>query len=193
MDGSPDIRPASRFADVAAILAPRKPGAQGCWCLSYRLGPAAAAELVGEARGRHVADLCARPSRAPGVLAYDGDEPIGWAGIAPTSEVRGLVQSARYPTAEGDVWTLFCFRVRAGRTRGGVARALLHGAVAYAASQGACAVDAYPVDNHGERVDRTLASFGFRALFEEAGFSLRERLDVRRGGFQVVAMRRSLV
>ncbi len=31
---------AARFDDGAAILAPKKAGAQGCWCLSHRLSPA---------------------------------------------------------------------------------------------------------------------------------------------------------
>ncbi|MEU6147844.1 hypothetical protein ABZ848_46845 [Streptomyces sp. NPDC047081] len=42
-------------------------------------------ELRGPARGEYVAGLCgAEPP--PGVLAYDGDVPVGWAAVAPRAD-----------------------------------------------------------------------------------------------------------
>lgn len=61
----------ARFEDVRTILGPKREGAQGCWCLSVRLGPEEDAELRGEARAEAVAKLCRRRAHAPGVLAYD--------------------------------------------------------------------------------------------------------------------------
>ena len=84
---------AARFADVEAILAPKKAGAQGCWCLSYRLAPADNDALRQPHRGEELLRLCRRRSHVPGVLAYDGDEVVGWAAVAPRSELNGLADS----------------------------------------------------------------------------------------------------
>jgi GNAT superfamily N-acetyltransferase len=193
-----DIRPATaaRFEDVVTILGPKREGAQGCWCLGYRLGHPEESELVGaRARSEAMHALCRRRSHAPGVLAYADDEVVGWAAISPREELAEFTRAARYQVGTGDdddPWVAFCFRVRAGHGRQGVARALLIGAVEYAAERGAGAVIGYPVDNHGERVDRTLASVGTRAMFERAGFAAVAELPGRRSGFAQVLMRREV-
>jgi hypothetical protein len=42
--------------------------------------------------------------------------------------------------------------------------------VRFAFEHGAPAVESYPIDNHGQRIDTTSAFVGTRALFEAAGF-----------------------
>jgi GNAT superfamily N-acetyltransferase len=98
--------------------------------------------------------------------------------------------SHRYPNrCEPGVWVVWCFRVRAGHGGKGVAQALLGGAVEYARTHGARAVEGFPVDNGDERVDRTLASFGVRSMFGRAGFTKVAELAGRRGGFPQPVMR----
>jgi len=160
---------AARFDDVSAILAPKKAGAQGCWCLTYRLAPAANEALRAPHRADELLRLCRRRSRVPGVLAYAGDEVVGWAAIAPRSELPGLIERV-FPVDEDDPWALTCFRVRAGHGRKGVARALLAGAVEYAEAREAPATVAYPVDAGSQRIDRTQASAGLLSWFLDAGF-----------------------
>lgn len=162
---------AARFDDVATILAPKKPDAQGCWCLSYRFEAADNEALKAPHRAEEVARLCRR-RRSPGVLAYDGDEVVGWAGIAPRSELVGL-HAERFPgLPDADPWVIFCFRVRAGNARRGIARALLDGAVEYAFASAAPAVLAYPIDAGGDKIDRTQASAGLQEWFTAAGFEV---------------------
>lgn len=190
-----DVKPATaaRFADVTTILGPKKAGAQGCWCLAYLLGHTEESKLVGPERAEHMASLCRRRVHAPGVLAYADGEVVGWAGIVPRSELHEYTHGRRYGAQDDvDAWTIYCLRVRAGLGRRGVATALIEGAVAYAASKGAPAVDAYPVDNDGAKVDRTLASVGTRPMFERAGFAVLRRVDGTRDGFAQVVMRREL-
>ena len=74
----------------------------------------------------------------------------------------------------------------------GVAHALLAGAVAYAREQGAPAVEGYPVDNRGEKVDLTMAFVGTRGLFEAAGFVKAANTAAVAGGFPRVLMRLDL-
>jgi hypothetical protein len=76
--------------------------------------------------------------------------------------------------------------------RRGVGHALLDGAVAFAREHDAPAVEGYPVDNQGAKVDLTMAYVGTRALFEAGGFTLASATDAVSGGFPRVIMRRAL-
>jgi GNAT superfamily N-acetyltransferase len=186
-----EVRPATAFDDVAAILGPRNPAASVCWCLSHRLDGRINAELVGPARAEYVRQLTDRPV-APGVLAYDDDVVVGWAAVAPRSELP-FQHSRKIPHVDDlPVWSVWCFRVRPGHRGRGVARALLPGAVDFAASHGAPAVEGYPVDNRGHKVDLTMAYVGTRGLFEQAGFTKAADTDSVAGGFHRVLMRRTL-
>ena len=69
---------------------------------------------------------------------------------------------------------------------------LLEGAVAYARANGAPAVEGYPVDNRGEKVDLTMAYVGTRSLFERGGFTKASDTDSISGGFPRVVMRLAL-
>jgi GNAT superfamily N-acetyltransferase len=194
-----EVRPATaeRFDDVATVLGPRTPDANVCWCLSHRVDSRTNRELVGPARREYVRELTRRPV-APGVLAYDGDGDgngdvvVGWAAVAPRAELP-VARSRLIPHVDDlPVWSLWCVRVRPGHRGKGIAHALVRGAVEYAASQGAPAVEGYPVDNDGAKVDLTMAFVGTRSLFERAGFTRAADTGAVAGGFPRVLMRRAL-
>ncbi|SFT51153.1 Ribosomal protein S18 acetylase RimI [Geodermatophilus amargosae] len=188
-----EVAPATsaRFDDVATVLGPRNPDANVCWCLSHRLDSRTNRELVGPARGEFVRELTGRPV-APGVLAYDGGEVVGWTAVAPRAELP-FERSRKIPHVDDlPVWSLWCVRVRPGHRGQGIAHALVRGAVEYAASNGAPAVEGYPVDNEGRKVDLTMAYVGTRSLFEKAGFTKAADTDAVAGGFPRVLMRRAL-
>jgi hypothetical protein len=73
-----------------------------------------------------------------------------------------------------------------------VSHALLAGAVEFARAHGAPAVEGYPVDNDGARVNPTLAYVGTRRLFESAGFTKAADTTAVSDGFPRVLMRRDL-
>ena len=79
-----EVRPARSFADLRTMVGPKNPDANVCWCLSHRLESKLHRSLVGPERAAYVEKLTRRKV-APGVLAYDGDEVVGWAAIAPRS------------------------------------------------------------------------------------------------------------
>ncbi|WP_418955462.1 GNAT family N-acetyltransferase [Streptomyces tritici] len=164
-----EVRPASEFEDVRAVLGPKSPGANVCWCLSYRIPSKLNNELRGPARGEYVAGLC-RAEIPPGVIAYDGEEPVGWAAVAPRAET-GFARNRKIPHVDDlPVWSLWCVRVRPGHRKQGVSHALIAGAVEFARSHGAPVVEAYPLDNGDAKVDLTMAYAGLRKNFERAGF-----------------------
>jgi len=82
--------------------------------------------------------------------------------------------------------------VRPGHRKQGISHALVDGAVAYARGRGAPAIEGYPVDNRGERVDLTMAYVGTRALFERAGFEFAAETRSVLNGFSRVLMRLDL-
>lgn len=91
-------------------------------------------------------------------------------------ETRAFARNRLIPHVdELDVWSLWCFRVRPGYRKQGVSHALIEGAVAYARERGAPAIEGYPVDNHGEKVDLTMAYVGTKVLFEKRASCRRRR------------------
>ncbi|MCR2763444.1 GNAT family N-acetyltransferase [Microbacterium sp. zg.B48] len=185
-----EVRPAARFADLQTMLGPKRSDADVCWCLSYRLGAKENRELRGPARAAKTAALL--EAGPPGVLAYRDDEVVGWAAIHPRADTS-FATSRKIPHVDDlDVWSLWCVRVRPGHRGEGISHALVAGAVVFARTSGAPAVEAYPVDNRGAKVDLTMAYVGTRRLFEKAGFTEAADTDSVLNGFPRVLMRLDL-
>ncbi|HEX2152569.1 MAG TPA: GNAT family N-acetyltransferase [Acidimicrobiia bacterium] len=184
------VRPATVFDDVKTMVGPKRPDANVCWCLSYRIPSQENVTLTGPARGEKVRQLI---DEGPiGVLAYDGEEVVGWAAVAPRAETT-FARSRKIPHVDDlDVWSVWCIRVRAGHRRKGISHDLLQGAIAFAREHGAPALEGYPVDNQGEKVDLTMAYVGTRQLFERAGFTKVSDTDSVLDGFPRVLMRLDL-
>ncbi len=170
------------------MLGPKKPDSSVCWCLSHRLDSRTNRQLLGPARGEHVRTLCDRDV-APSVLADDGEDVVGWAAVAPRAELP-FARSTKIPHVDDlPVWSLWCVRVRLGHRGKGVSHRLLEGAVSYARTMGAPAVEGYPVDNRGEKLDLTMAYVATRTLFKRAGFIKAADTRAVSGGFPRVLMR----
>ncbi|WP_418275781.1 GNAT family N-acetyltransferase [Isoptericola jiangsuensis] len=186
-----EVRPASTYDDVRTLVGPKRPGANVCFCLSYRIGSAENQDLRGTARADRVRELCAEDP-APGVIAYDGSEPVAWAAIHPRSDTS-FATNRKIPHVDDlPVWSLWCVRVRPGHRKQGLTRPLIEGAVEFARAAGAPVVEAYPVDNGTERVDLTMAYVGTRAMFADAGFTWAADTSSVLNGFPRVLMRRDL-
>ena len=184
-------RPATSFDDVRTMVGPTRPDANVCWCLSYRLTSSREnRELDGPARGERVRALMAQGP--PGARAYDGDEVVGWAAVHPRADTS-FATNRKIPHVDDlDVWSVWCIRVRPGHRGQGILHALLAGAVDLAPEQGAPAVEGYPVDNRGAKVDQTMAYVGTKALFEAAGFVQAAETSSVVSGFPRVLMRLDL-
>lgn len=187
-----EVRPAENFDDIATMVGPKKPTSNVCWCLSYRIPSAQNQQLVREQRGEFVKELC--DTGVPlGVLAYDdAGEVIGWAAVSPRADTT-FARNRKIPHVDDlPVWSVWCIRVRPGHRKQGISHALLAGAVDYARSNGAPAIEGYPVDNKGAKVDLTMAYVGTRGLFEKAGFVRAADTSSVLAGFPRVLMRLSL-
>lgn len=159
-----------RFDDFADVINPNR-RAEHCWCLSHRLRLNEIEELGDGDRERAMRRLCEREN-PPGVLAYLDDRPVGWCNIGLRTDIPRLVHSSLIrPVDDVPVWSIVCVVVRGGHRKQGVTTPLIEGAIAYARSRGAPAVESYPVDPQG-RMDTTMAFVGTRAMFERVGFEV---------------------
>ena len=174
-----DVRTApltpERWADLEAVFGGGRGDCGRCWCMYWRLPRRDfEASLGSRARGLFRARVEAGPP--PGLLAYRGDDPVGWVQVGPRADVpqwngaRRL--TAPLPDAPPDdprVWGISCFVTKAGCRRQGIATALLAGAVDWARRNGARVLDACPVDAGADRPPISLYH-GLASTFRQAGF-----------------------
>lgn len=149
---------------------------RGCWCMHPRLTAAQTRALPGtgstQQRRRDAMTELARRSRAPGLLAFEGEAPVGWIAVAPRDELARVEASRATPRIdEAAVWVIPCVTVRKTARGHGIGLALIQAAVAYAAEQGAPAVEAYPRAGAARTGDDN-AYFGTEPLFRRAGFEV---------------------
>jgi GNAT superfamily N-acetyltransferase len=185
---SVQVLPATgRWDDFAAFMVPRKPGAGGCVCMSYR-----DSRLGMPERLEYMKAECST-APGPGVLAYVDDQVAGWCSVAPKSTYRRLMNSRTIPhlDEEREPWSVVCFVVRAGFRKRGLMHDLLDGAIDHAQSGGATIIEGYPVDT-GERVDQISGYVGTVRLFEAHSFVRVRATDAHSGGVQRWVMRREL-
>ncbi|SDO78161.1 Acetyltransferase (GNAT) family protein [Pedococcus dokdonensis] len=183
-----------RFEDFADVINKnRRP--THCWCLSHRIQAKEITELGGTgktAREKAARALCER-EHPPGVVTYLDGEPVGWCNIGPRAEIPRLRDSTlMLPVDDLPVWSIVCVVVRSGFRKRGVTQHLIEGAVEYAASNGAPAVEAHPVDPGGQRMDLTMAFVGTKAMFAKCGFEVVGTTDAVASKLPRLVMRRDL-
>lgn len=173
--------PADRagFDDVQAVFGTHGAAAR-CLCQRYKLHPH-------ESFGRQPVELRAERLRAQisgddtdgapssGLVAFEGEEPVGWCAVEPRRNYCGLVRNQKVPWADRDedrtdpgVWALTCLFVRPGHRRQGISRALVEAAVETARRGGARTIEAYPMTTTNALTDELHP--GLLSTFLEAGF-----------------------
>lgn len=151
----------------------RAGASNGCWCMYWRVGP----RYRDRPRADNKRDLkhLAGSGQPPGLLAFDRGVAVGWCELAPRADLSWLA-GGRYfrPGDDLAVWSLPCFYVRRTYRRQGVMGALIESALAVAASSGAPAVEAYPVDTAVPGHTRNLF-MGVASEFARHGFRVVDR------------------
>ncbi|HLQ78454.1 MAG TPA: GNAT family N-acetyltransferase [Terriglobia bacterium] len=164
-------------------------GDRDCWCQYWRQSSSA---YSSNAPGSGKKDLLqqVRNGPPPGMLAYFNDRPVGWLGFWPRENLERLAHSRTIPKIDDKpVWSIVCFKIQVGYRRKGIAKALLRGAIETAREFGAPAIEAYPIDPQGERIDVSLGYVGFIKMFEAAGFQRIVETSARSDGRTRILMR----
>jgi GNAT superfamily N-acetyltransferase len=184
-----DVRPVTpeRWDDLERLFGPV--GAySNCWCTWWRLGAKEWNDATPDER-RSVLRRAVEGGSEPGLLAYDGDEPIGWVAVAPRAEYPRLNRSPHTrPVDDVPVWSITCFWIRPDRRATGVAARLLEAAVEHARAHGAPAVEGYPIDPAVRPSAPADSYTGVVAMFTNRGF---DEIARRTATSRVVVRRRA--
>jgi GNAT superfamily N-acetyltransferase len=155
---------AQRAADLDAFACAH--GKFGyCSCMRWRLPSGRYREMGRNGRAAALAGLV-RADEPVGVLAYQGEQAVGWCSIAPRDSYRAIGASRVIPRLPGDrVWSVTCFFLAPQARRRGLTAPLLEAACAYAARSGALIAEAYPWPGGA-----SYRYMGTRDLYLGAGF-----------------------
>lgn len=178
---SVQVRPATadRWSDVVRVFGRRGDDPAWCWCRLF-LDSATYESADSKPRLDNREALRQEITHAavpPGLLAYVGDQPVGWTRLGPRSDfprVTGNRALAKVLTDDPGVWWVTCFAVDSRHRRSGVGSALLKAAVEFAREHEATAVEGHPVDVaalSAARVGGSAVYTGTVAMFSAAGFS----------------------
>jgi len=164
------IRPAtpSRWGDVAALFG-ASGACDGCWCQFWKLRHAEYKAGRGAGHRRRLMRQV-KGGLVPGLLAYAGDEPVGWVAVAPRAAYPRLAGHRTLGPVDGlPVWSAPCFFVKRGWRGLGVAGALLAAAADRARRAGAPALEGYPIDSSA-KLGAAFVYTGVLSTFARAGF-----------------------
>jgi GNAT superfamily N-acetyltransferase len=143
----------------------------GCWCWWWRL---AGVEHWDEVKGEKAHERlrqAVQSGRVHGMLAFDGETPVGWCSFEPRASLPRLERSPAFrgTLAEG-VWFVGCFFIGRGWRRRGLAEVLLGNAIGVMEREGARSVEAVPKDTHGRPQADAFLFTGTYGMFERHGF-----------------------
>jgi GNAT superfamily N-acetyltransferase len=165
-----------RWEDVVALFGTRG-DPSWCWCQFFlSTGKDSDSAADNRAAFRRQVTTSARP---PGLLAYAGDEPVGWVQLGPRTayprwcESRALAAVSGGDLDDDGVWAVTCFVVKVGRRRAGVGTVLLAAAVDFARDQGARVLEGHPVDVPARASGKASGAelyHGVASTFAAAGF-----------------------
>lgn len=165
---------------------------RGCWCMWFINSSEEVRAGWRDGGNRRDFEALAQGADPPlGLIAYEGDVPIGWLATGPRSRYpraigpRTKILKGRDPGEDDDVWLLSCFFVRVGYRRRGVTAALVAAAVDAAEAHGAKAVEGFPISDAYPKSQDDFV--GKQRRFAECGFQCVAEPSPRR-----VVMRREL-
>ncbi|MGE0481195.1 MAG: GNAT family N-acetyltransferase [Phycisphaerae bacterium] len=164
----------ARWSDFERLFGERG-ACGGCWCMYWRQTAREFAAGKGAAN-RAAMKRLVDADDPPGLLAYRGDEPIGWCALAPRERfVRLTTSRVAKPVDDQPVWSVPCFFIARAHRRTGLTAKLLAAARKYARERGAIILEGYPVDPRKSDVPDVFAYTGLASSFERAGFQVAAR------------------
>ena len=156
----------------------------GCWCMWWRVPQGG--KTWEEAKGKKNRDAFRRLVKAGkvhAVLAFAGEEPVGWCCFGPRSTFPRIerVRALQRETLD-TTWSVVCFYIPAKWRGKGVATQLVKAATERAIAFGAKEIEGFPVvpKKSPEKVPAAFAWTGVPALFEAAGYEQLDRPEASR-------------
>jgi GNAT superfamily N-acetyltransferase len=147
-----------------------------CYCHYYEVPLAIAWPSLDGAANRRAMEARIACGEMEGFLAYANGEVVGWLNAQPSHKLphacaRLNIPAPALPVPPHEAAAVVCFVVAPPWRRLGVARALLHGALADFGARGIRVVDAFPWNTRSADTAPTDHYHGPPALFAAAGFT----------------------
>jgi GNAT superfamily N-acetyltransferase len=184
------------WEDLQAVLGTAGCHGARCYCQRFKIPDSRWRSVTDEERAhllRAQAD-CGHPGSGTtsGLVAYFGNEPVGWCAVEPRTAYEKL-RASRVPWTgrhedKGDagVWAVTCFITRPGYRRRGITYALARAAIEFASQRGARAIEGYPmITEPGQEISWGELHVGSRDVFAAAGFTEASRPTKRRAVMRI--------
>lgn len=172
-----------RWSDFEALFG-SSGACGGCWCQSWRVPQGG--KLWQETKGKKAHQLTKQlilSNQMTGLLAYEGDKPVGWCSYGPRVVFPRLerMKAYRRDDTEG-VWSVNCFFIPKEYRRKGLSRQMLTAALKFMKKRRVRVVEAYPVPPtlDGSKLPGAFVWTGPLSIFEKAGFEIVQRLSYSR-------------
>jgi GNAT superfamily N-acetyltransferase len=188
--GRLSFRPVSsaEWKDLASLFGPRG-ACGGCWCMWWRLSRSEFNARKGEGNRRALKRIV-DAGTVPGIIAYDGEKPVGWCSVAPRDDLPALARSRVLARVDDEpVWSIVCFFVAKQVRRQGLTGKLIKAAVSYARRNGARIIEAYPIAPAEGGMPDAWAYTGFESVYAKAGFTEAARRSARRAVWRLPTRR----
>jgi GNAT superfamily N-acetyltransferase len=125
---------------------------RNCWCQFHVLENREWRATTRDSRRELLREQVVTLDPPRGLVAFAGDEAVGWCGVEPRTRLRHVLASrlvernSRYQPDDPDVWAVYCLLVNPSVRRQGIAANLLKHAIGHARDRGAHAIEGYPID-----------------------------------------------
>ena len=164
----------TRWDDFVTLFGDRG-ACGGCWCMSWRLKPTEFDRQKGAGNKNAMKRLVSK-GEPLGVLAYIGNEPVGWCAVAPRENYPRL-ENSRVLSRVDDrpVWSITCFFVAKKYRNKGISVELLKGVIQHCKRMKVKIIEGYPEVPYQAKIPDAFAWKGIPSSFRKAGFVVAEK------------------
>ncbi len=159
---TPDLWPA-----IENLFGP-KGACNNCWCMYWRIG--AQYRRNPPAKNKSAFKSVIRQGPPPGLIALEGDLPVGWCQLTPRKDLTWLEGTWGPKTIDKNpVWSISCLYIRKGHRKKGITAALISVAIQAAKKAKTLVLEAYPLDANKSP---SATGTGYASTFARAGFKV---------------------
>lgn len=158
----------------------------GCWCMHWRREKGGKAwEAVKGSPNRKAFKKLVENGEAHGILAFDGECPIGWCNFGRRSEFPRLDRTKAYgldgpgePSTD-QIWSINCLFITKDYRNLGLSQQMVEAAVKAIRKRKGRIIEAYPVTLtlDGQKLPAAFAYTGPELIYQRIGFKEHQRLS----------------
>jgi hypothetical protein len=142
----------------------------GCWCMWWRMKRSEFELNKGTANKQAMRKLV-ESRDVPGLIVYEGVEPVGWCSVSPREKFSVLSRSRILkPIDNKPVWSIVCFFIKNEFRNQGISVQLIRAAIDFVKKSDGKIVEGYPVEPKKDKMPDVFAYTGLAAAFRKADF-----------------------